>query len=257
YNSMELFDKAIKDIRVYMQGKSDEGRVCEIQHTSINAGWPSGGGRNIVLSEDVGVELGNPREESVSFVVWTESPKEVKDGIISLIGPDLQISKGKSLPFGKVVIAGGKGFNEENSYDRYREMESIRYDVDLKGYMLRAVSQYQREWSRVSKEALREGFSLNVLGGALIDKFKENDYIDAVEVIFVTSSREDVKELKDIAKGVGRVVGAMNKMIEETSFDCKTCEYKDVCSEFTDLRKIRKVALRNLKLDIKIRGKNG
>lgn len=254
---MGLFDRAITSLNEYIRIKSGEGKVCEIQHTGTNASWPLGGGRNIVLSEDVGVELGNPRQESVSFVIWTESQNEGRDGIISLIGPDLQTSQGKSLPFGKVVIVGGKGFNEENSYDRYREIENIRYDIDLMGYMLRAVSQYQREWSRVSKEALREGFSLNVFGGALIDKFKEKDYINTVEVIFVTSSREDVKELKEVAKGVGRVVGAMNKMIEETSFDCKTCEYKDVCNEFTDLRKIRKVALRDLKLDIKLGDKGG
>ena len=191
------------------------------------------------MSEDVGVELGNPREESVSFVIWTETQNEARDGIISVIGPDLQVSQGESLPFGKVVIVGGKGFNEENSYDKHREMEGMRYDVDLKGYMLRAVSQYQREWSRVSNDALSSGFSFSILGGVLIDKFKEKDYIDAVEVIFVTSSREDVKELRGISKGVARVIGAMNKMIEEMSFDCSTCEYADVCTDVSELRKIR------------------
>ncbi|MEA3470251.1 MAG: hypothetical protein U9R24_00870 [Thermodesulfobacteriota bacterium] len=228
-----------------MERKSDDGKVCETQHTKNNYGWPPGGGRNVVLSEDVGVELGNPQEESVSFVIWTESKNEVRDGIISLIGPDLQVSSGRSLPFGKVVIIEGRGFNEENSYDRYREMESMRYDVDLKGYMLRAVSQYQREWSRVSKEALDTGFSFNVLGGTLIDKFKEKEYIAGVEIIFVTSSREDVRELKEISKRVARLVGAMNKMIEEMSFDCETCEYVDVCSEVLDLRKIRNAVQKN------------
>ncbi len=242
---MGLFGKAVKDIREYMERKSDEGKVCEIQNTGTNVGWPPGGGRNVVLSEDVGVELGNPQEESVSFVIWTESKNEVRDGIISLIGPDLQASKGKSLPFGKVVIIEGRGFNEENTCTRHREIEGVRYELDLKGYMLRAVSQYQREWSRVSKEALDTGFSFNVLGGILIDRFKEKEYIDGAEIIFVTSSREDVKELKEISKRVARLVGAMNKMIEEMSFDCETCEYVDVCSEVLDLRKIRNAVQKN------------
>lgn len=235
---MSFFDKATKEVREYLERKDKEGKVYEIRH-SRNINWPPGGGRTVVLSEDVGVELGNPQEESVSFVIWTESQNEVRDGIISVIGPDLQISQGKSLPFGKVVIIRGKGFNEENSYERYREIENIRYDLDLKGYMLRAVSQYQREWSRVSNDALDCGFSFSILGEALIDKFKEKEYIDGVEIIFVTSSREDVKELREISKGVARVIGAMNKMIEEMSFDCETCEYNDVCTDVSELRKIR------------------
>jgi len=241
---MGLFDNAVKDIREYMGEKSDKGKVTEIKHSG-KSGWPPGGGRNVVLSEDVGVELGSPQEESVSFVIWTGSKNEVRDGNISLIGPDLQASKGKSLPFGKVVIIEGRGFNEENTYARYRAIEAIRYDLDLKGYMLRAVSQYQKEWSRVSKEALDSGFSFNVLGGALIDKFKEQDYIDGAEIIFVTSSREDVREIRGISKGVARIIGAMNKMVEEMSFDCSTCEYADVCSEVLDLRKIRNVVQRD------------
>jgi CO dehydrogenase/acetyl-CoA synthase beta subunit len=80
--------------------------------------------------------------------------------------------------------------NAENIYDRYREMDHLRYDISLKGYMMRAVSQYMREWSRISKEAINKGFSLFTLGGALIDKYRKLNYIDAVEIIFVTSSKK-------------------------------------------------------------------
>ena len=58
-----------------------------------------------------------------------------------------------------MVIVGGSDFDEDNTYDRYREMELLRYDIHLKGYMMRGVSQQQREWSRVSKEAINNGFS--------------------------------------------------------------------------------------------------
>ncbi len=236
---MNLFDREIKELREYLQGKSLEQTIKEIHYTKSAVQWPSGEGRNIVLGEDVGVELGNPQEESLSFIVLTDSKNEVRDNKISLIGPDLQESQGKSLPFGKVVIVSGKGFDETNSYERFRDIESIRFDVDLKGYMLRAVSQYQREWSRVSKEALKKGFSFSILGSALIDKLKEKDYIDAVEIVFVTSRREDVAELRGISDRVTKIVNAMNKMIEEMSFDCDSCEYIDVCSEVEDLKKMR------------------
>ena len=68
-------------------------------------------------------------------------------------------ASGKSLPFGKVVLLGVEGFTEDNAYDRHKELDFLRYDLDLKGFMMRAVSQYMREWCRISREALSQGFS--------------------------------------------------------------------------------------------------
>lgn len=235
---MGMLDTCLKELRGFLDSKRELCSVTEIRH-SKKVSWPPGGGRNVVLSRDMAVELGNPSDESVSFVLWVDKPDLVRDGVITIVGCDLSEGAGGSLPFGKVVVAGVKGFNEENSYDRYREMELLRYDLDLKGYMMRAVSQYQREWSRVSREALEMGFSLKVLGGALIDKFREKDYVESVEVLFVTSSSEDVRELRGILEGAMRVVDAMNKMVEEMSFDCNACEYNDICSEVGELRNIR------------------
>lgn len=235
---MKMLDTYLRELRGYLDSKRKLCNVNETRH-SMKVSWPPGGGKNVVMSRDMAVELGNPSDESVSFVLWVDKPDLVRDGVITIVGSDLPERAGVSLPFGKVVVAGVRGFNEENSYNRYREMELLRYDLDLKGYMMRAVSQYQREWSRVSREALEAGFSLKVLGGALIDRFREKDYVESVEVVFITSSREDVRELRGILEGAMRVVSAMNKMVEEMSFDCSTCEYNDVCSEVGELRNMR------------------
>ena len=53
--------------------------------------------------------------------------------------------------------------------NRYREMELAKYDVSLAGYMMRAVSQYQREWSRISRQAVAAGFSLTAGAEAAIE----------------------------------------------------------------------------------------
>ena len=135
-----------------------------------------------------------------------------------------------------MVLVGADGFNEENSYDRYRELDGVRYELDLKGYMMRAVSQYRREWSRVSAEAVKDGFSLGVLGGALIEALRRKEYVRAVEVIFVTASREDVAALAPVADGAMRIIGALNKMLQELEFDCDTCDSIDVCNDVAELR---------------------
>jgi CO dehydrogenase/acetyl-CoA synthase beta subunit len=123
-------------------------------------------------------------------------------------------------------------------------MELLRYDIHLKGYMMRGVSQQQREWSRVSVDAINNGFSFKHLGGALIDQFSRMPYVRSVETIFVTASREDVLEVKAISENITKLISAMNKMADEMSFDCDTCDYNDVCGDVAELRAMR-TALKN------------
>ncbi len=201
--------------------------------------WPMGERGNIVLKCDTAVELGNPRDESASFLVWTGNADLVRDGMITRIGPDVSVSAGASLPLGRAVILHVDGFTENNCYDRHREIELARYDVNLKGYMMRAVSQYMREWSRISRQAIAEGFSLEVLAAALMERYRKLEYVRGVEMLIVTSSPEDVRSLQHVGERAVRLIGAMNKMAKELSFDCGTCDFTDVCGEVSELRSMR------------------
>ncbi len=225
---MGLFDEEIERLSAYLKKKEENGTVRKTKYND-HKDWPVKS--SIVLKEDVGAELGNPETASESILVWTED-LEIEDGVI-IVGPDLSEGK-RHLPFAQILIFKGRF---EDEYECYRKLRRMQRDVNLDGYMLRAVP--QRIWIRVSKEALKKGFSLGILGRALIDRFKKENYIDAVEVIFVTSS-EEVRELRDISNRVQRIVGAMNKMVEELSFDCDDCTYSDVCNEVLKLRKIRR-----------------
>jgi CO dehydrogenase/acetyl-CoA synthase beta subunit len=235
---MGILDAAIDQIRDYINRHFQErpgsiflndGRVCS---------WPVGGRNNIVLAQDTGVELGNPRQESLSLILWTDVPSRISDARITVIGRDLQDARGKSLPFAKIVIASVHGFNEENTCDRWQEMDLLRFDIDLAGYMMRAVSQYQREWSRVSHDAIDKGFSFSILGSALMDKMKSREYIDGVEIIFVTQSPEAVRQLREVANGAMAIIGALNRMNEEIEADCPTCDYRVVCDTVDGLREM-------------------
>jgi len=233
---MELFERTFSDIRNYVQSK----KSVSFSVTGRESIWPGGAGRNVVLAEDMAVELGNPQNDSSSSLLWTEHPDLVTDGRITLIGPDIPSGSGSSLPFGKVMLVHVSGFDEDNTYERYKEMEAVRYAVDLKGYMIRAVSQYQREWSRISRDAVQKGFSFEILGGVLRNEYLKKDYVRAVEMIFVTSNTDDVRELKEITKNVGRTINAMDKMLNEMDSDCDECEYNDVCDEVEELKGMKK-----------------
>jgi len=232
---MQLFDTMIEDTKRFIEGHEQRRTWTALDKPA----WPEGGNRNIVLKEDMGLELGSPQTQSLSCILWTENLDLIKDGSITLAGPDLSQSYGKSLPFAKIALVGVSGFTEENTYERYKDMELLRYQLDLRGFMLRAVSQYMREWCRISSEAVIRGFSVQVLGSALMALFKEKPYVRAFEVIFLTSSAEDVKRLKEITEPSQKIIAAMNKMAEEFDFDCASCEYLDVCNEADLLKGMR------------------
>lgn len=223
----------------YLHFREKEGRLSEIKYDK-KIDWPAGGSRNVVLKNNTAVELGNPEKASVSALLWTEKPARENDCSITVIGPDIIDSKGMSLPFGKVVVLRGRGFNEENSYERYRELEQIRFGIDLSGYMMRGASQYMKEWSRISYDALDKGFSFKTLGSVLIREYMKLEYVDSAGVIFITSSSSDVEGIQPIASSSAKIISAMNKMIEEMSYDCNACEFTDVCSEVSELRSLRK-----------------
>lgn len=236
---MGLFDNYIQEIRTFLEQKKAEGRVTQSIHHGLT-NWPLSKNRNLVLGQDTAVELGNPKTASTSFLLWGNIKDGMKNQQITLVGPDLEQVKEKQISFGKIVLIGGDDFNEDNNYDRYRELSQVRYDIHLKGYMMRGASQFQREWSRVSKEAVKNGFSFNVLGGALMDKFLQLSFVRSVEVIFLTSGKKDVRQMSRISDNTMKIIGAMNKMAGEMSFDCDACEYTDVCSDVAELRSMRK-----------------
>lgn len=235
---MGLFDKQFSDFMAFLDNQRRRGIVSEFLNIS-HTDWPVEKNRNLVLGQDTAVELGNPKDASTSFLMWVNTPEKLKNGRVTIVGPDLFQLNGKQVPFGKVVIVGATDFDADNSYDRYRELELLRYNIHLKGYMMRGVSQQQREWSRVSIEAVNKGFSFKHLGGALIDEVSQISYIRAVETVFITAGREEVLEAKTIGDDVFKLISAMNKMAREMSFDCDTCDYNDVCGDVAELRSMR------------------
>ncbi len=236
---MQLFHGIIEEVRTFMQTPRTSFPIREYP-SFPEISWPAAGPRDIILQSDTGVELGNPKDQSVSFLVWTNDLSRVCDEKISLLGQDIGEADSNRLPFGRVVLIGGTGFDEENCYTRFREMDLSRYDISLKGYMMRAVSQYMREWSRISREAVKSGFSLPILGKAMIQKLKSLDYVDCVEILFVTSSNPDVLELKKTGDRFIQLINAMTRIAEDHDFDCESCEFQPVCDEAEDLRKMHK-----------------
>jgi CO dehydrogenase/acetyl-CoA synthase beta subunit len=234
---LKAFDQDITRLRKYIAQKREIGqkvRCLNSQNGEALSSFSGEGKPSIVLREDTWVELGNPETASLAVVLLTESLALVNDGAISLVGPDIQEAKGM-LPFAQILLVGSTRVKDED----YRKLNSAQYALDLKGYMIKSLPSRLSIWGRVSKDSVQGGLSFAVLGNALVDSLKSRFDLQSLEVIFVTSSEDDVKELGDISHKARRILGAMNKMVEELSFNCSSCEYSDVCSEVLELKKMR------------------
>lgn len=196
------------------------------------------------MAEDTWLELGNPGTFSTAPALVTESIDLVNDGAITLIGPDISETRG-SLPFAQILLIASDDIQDED----YRKINTFQYELELKGYMIKAVPSSLTIWSRISKESAGEGFSFEILGRAIIAGYKSKLSIPSMEIIFVTSSREDVEELKNLHHKVTRIISAMNKMIQEMSFDCSSCEYLDVCGDVRQLGALRERLMRQERKD--------
>jgi CO dehydrogenase/acetyl-CoA synthase beta subunit len=232
-----VFTGYVKELENMLAGRAFADKACTYAYDPESV-WPRAE-HQIVLAGDAGVELGAPDMESVAFTVWTEQSGLVHDGRITVVGPELSRQR-SSVPFGKVVLVQGTGFDEENAYVRFQELERIKYRLDLIGYMLHAVPQENKEWARIGNTALDAGLSLRTIGNELIRDYARVPYVDAVEVLLVSSESEDVRRLEPIGSKVGQTLRAMNKMAEKLEYDCANCGFSDVCNEVEGLRRMHR-----------------
>lgn len=226
---------------------------CGAEATELTEGLPvrigPRAGANIILKEDTAVELGNPSVASCAFLLWTPNLHLVRDGRITLIGPDIQEAVGESLPFAQVLLVGGTELK-----DQHHLVLEQHYVISnrIEGYMIRLAPQRQRMWTRVSKEAVEKGFSFEALGRAIMAIYKsELPVIEAAEVIFLTSSKEDVKGLEGIATEVQKIrndsLSSRFARKDDGSYectsdyvDCRDCPEQVICDAIRDVTRLRR-----------------
>jgi CO dehydrogenase/acetyl-CoA synthase beta subunit len=193
----------------------------------------------VILAEDTAVELGHPSTTSRALVLITTVPELVRDGHITLVGPDLaQMVRATRCPFAQIVMLAPADGGIPDPF----EIENTQYLTHrLPGYMVRSVP--GRLWARISKRSIATGLTLQTIGSALIAAYR-GDFacIERVEVVFVTSSESAVDVLAPIAGEASILSGRHKKLVltadggvECTELACETCEEKPVCDNLRDV----------------------
>jgi len=244
---MAVFDGHIKAVRDFMRSvpvtddlyqEIDCSGTPEEIRSSLPINLGRGASSGIHLRSNTYTELGNPIAGSCSHLLWTNNTSLVRDGRITLIGPDIPASEGESLPFGQILMLAGETLGA-NDHERLQQAPIIGDRIE--GYMLKSTSDYL--WARVSKDVAARGFNFEILGKSLISLIKSRTPgISAIEILFVTSSKEDVKELASIAsevKGLGsnllKEAWKERGFDVECDFDCASCHDEPVCDDIREV----------------------
>ncbi len=249
---MDIFDDTIGEIRKWFGQKEEDGKVRRFRPSSspeprqASAGDAHRARANpaIILKEETYLELGHPSVGSAYATLATHDPSLIRDGQVTLIGPDITETQEKMLPFAQIAIASCDGNIEDTSAEMDRTLHGC---AQTDGYMLRSVPNVI--WARVSKEAAGRGFSLQELGFRLVRSLKQGcPGIRSSELFFVTSNREDVATLDRLVqpararlRKIRQFARGSDDLYEcDSSLECADCPEKPVCDTIRDVIKIRK-----------------
>jgi CO dehydrogenase/acetyl-CoA synthase beta subunit len=239
---MKIFNPSIDELHVLADQLATQ-RTSQQTLYKPEKSWPRGSSGEIILGSDTALELGHPQTESVVFLLWTDDLNKIRNQRTTLIGPELNEIVESKAPYCKIIFIGGHGFSEENAYERWQQLDTLRLSLNLKGQMLRAIPQQNREWSRISKSAMESGLSFSTIGNELIRDYLELDYVDAVELLQITSSVADIEPFKAIGENVQQLTAAMNRIFDNLELDCDACDFSEVCEEIEGLKEMHARAL--------------
>ncbi len=244
---MAAFDRHIRDVLEFSESLRRTGRDCkqlvypeapDVLRSTLPISVGPGANPGIILRGDTFVELGNPTAGSCSSLLWSDDPSLIRDGRITLLGPDIPESGGASLPFAQVLMLAGERLLP---MDHERLQQAHIVGDQIEGYMVRSAA--ENIWSRVGKNAAQRGFNFEMLGKALLSLVKcDVKGVTAMEILFVTTSKQDVKDLSEVVYSAKEIA---SEILKETwkergydvdcQFDCASCHDEEVCDEIRDV----------------------
>lgn len=246
---VSAFDDLIREVQVLADAASARSvAMAEIDGACCSYGEGAGGG--VVMRRDIGIELGGGNAATCAMVLTTSDGDLVRDGRVSVIGPDFdEVEEGAVLPFAQMVLIGGSSLTGAD-VQALEEIQKVRNWVH--GYQVRTTT--NEIAARVSKELKAAGFTLGHLGKALAALARSaHPEAAKVEVVFVTASSDEVKALRPLAnRWVDRSREIRRCAMAEIGIDidcpsgghCGKCKDKDTCDQVRRIQAMRRTAKR-------------
>lgn len=190
---------------------------------------------SVIFLSDTAFELGGNQQPCVSSLAITNDISFSNSTY--LIGNDLCKIKSDS-PFGKFVFIQIEEFeNEQDTFDKIKELEALRYRLNVEGFMTRASALNMREQIRINKQVIKSGVTFADYGNTLLQEYLKFSYVKSAEIHFVTEFN-DFERLNNIANKISQTTSALNHIFDNIMFDCSTCNLKEICDEVDGLKEL-------------------
>lgn len=237
---MELYENIIKDTMELLEAFTPLNlEVCE------KSTWEMGKKNELILKSDSAFELGGSYKSAVNYQCVTTSDDFIPQDEILLYGKDLSEIK-EDTSFARLVFLNISNLvNEEIAYKTIKDLEFVKYNTNLKGYMMRASTMDRREQVRLAKSAIANGISFENIGNMFINKYKENPSVKAVKIIFITADLPIFKQLVSNAEKVDDITFTLNHALSEMNLDCNNCNLKEICDEVEGMRELHFKSVKN------------
>ena len=224
---MRLYNNLIEEIKSNLtNSKRLEKSTSQLNVSNKNS---------VIFLSDTAFELGGNNKSCVSSIAVSSDLKFSNS--VFLQGKDLNEIKSDS-PFGKFVFVQIEDLpDEQDTFNKIKELEALRYHLSVDGFMIRASALNMREQIRVSKKALKSGVTFTDYGNALLKEYLKFSYVKSAEIYFVTDSC-DFDSFNSIAKKISQTTSALNHIFDNVMFDCSSCNLKEICDEVDGLKEL-------------------
>jgi len=179
-----------------------------------------------IRKNDMYVELGGPSIEEKFELVRVKKPEDVRDGAITVVGPDLpDMEEGKKYPLGILIEIAGPELEED--IEGVIERRIHEYSNYIEGFM--HLNQRYDIWVRVSKKAYTHGFTtLTFVGKVMLDLLKnELPLIEKIQITFFTD-KEKIQARYADAKAIYEARDARARGLTDDDVDvfygCALCQ---------------------------------
>ena len=230
---MELFNGCIHETEELLRSSSAKKWAYD-----PTACWPETSRNELIMLREAAYELGGSAKSAVAFSCFTTNERLVGPDEVWLYGPDLSEIRG-DCAFARIVLFSIQDVGEEDeAYRALQDIEFVKYHVFPKGYMIRALSEDNREQVRVSRAAIRDGISFRNVGFDYIRRFREKENVRGVRVIFVTAPEADYAALRANARKVSDITRSLSTILDGIPTDCDSCGLREICDEVEGMREL-------------------
>jgi len=178
-----------------------------------------------IRKKEMYAELGGPKVALKCELVKLANLDDIEDGKVTLRGLDIKdMEEGTKSTFVMFMEVAGEKLEED--MEGVIERKTHEYCNFIEGFM--HLNQRSDIWCRVSKDAIKKGFTLTHFGTALLDLFKtEWNLIEKMQITIITDETE-AKKVIQIAKESHEARDKKTRDLKESDveefYSCLMCQ---------------------------------